>query len=168
MIEKFLATGCYHPDTKFYRSERLDKHGHAKYWYMDCPDCGETAEGHLVGLYQGARSCSCTNSRQRQAYINLVKDGDLIVAIKYGVANLYTNRVATQNNKSIFDIENYGVWEFPEVMQCKGAERTCSSTLDRGILSKEEMPDGHTETTHVFNLENVIKIYEEYGGIRIV
>lgn len=167
MIAQFMATACYHPDTKFWRSERLDKNGHKKYWYIHCPVCNETSEGHIVGLLKGSLSCSCSPQAQKQAYINLVKDGDNIIALKYGVSKFYKTRVDSQNCKSIYNIENFGVWKFTEVMSCKEAERECSHSFDRGIISKEELPDGHTETTYPHNLEKIIEIYESYGGVRL-
>jgi len=166
MIKTFMDTGAYHPDTVFTRSERKDSYGWLKYWYMYCPECDTTAEGHVVGIYGGARSCECSNSRQTQAYINLIKDNDQVIAIKYGIANYSAQRIKTQQTNCIYDMENYGVWEFPNTKECKAAERTCSTTLTRNFLSKEEMKDGYTETTYPQNIDAVIKIYESYGGTR--
>ena len=166
MIKTFMDTGAYHPDTMFTRSPRKDSYGWLKYWYMYCPDCDTTAEGHIVGIYQGARSCECSTSRQTQAYINLIKDAGEIIAIKYGIANYSDHRIKTQQSKCIYDMENYGVWQFDTTRDCKAAERTCSTTLQRNLLSKEEMKDGHTETTYPTNIEKVIEIYESYGGVR--
>lgn len=166
MIKTFLDTGAYHPDTVFTRSPRKDSYGWLKYWYMYCPDCETTVEGHVVGIYQGARSCECSNKRQTQAYINLIKDNGEVLAIKFGIAIYSDHRIKTQQTYCIYEMENYGVWKFQSVINCKAAERTCSTTLQRGILSKEEMKDGHTETTYPTNIERIIEIYESYGGIR--
>lgn len=166
MINTFMNTGAYHPDTVFTRSPRKDSYGWLKYWYMYCPDCNSTGEGHVVGIYQGARSCECSNKRQTQAYINLIKDKGEIIAIKFGIAIYSDHRIKTQQTYCIYDMENYGVWKFQSVIDCKAAERTCSTTIPRGVLSKEEMKDGHTETTYPTNIEKVIEIYESYGGIR--
>jgi hypothetical protein len=166
MIKTFMDTGAYHPDTVFTRSLRKDSYGWMKYWYMYCPDCDTIGEGHVVGIYQGARSCECSNRRQQQAYINLIKDVDEIIAIKYGIAIYSENRIKTQQTNCIYEMENYGVWKFDSVANCKAAERTCSTTLERNLLTKEEMKDGHTETTYPGNIERIIEIYESYGGIR--
>lgn len=166
MIETFMDTGAYHPDTIFTRSPRKDSYGWLKYWYMYCPDCETTGEGHVVGIYQGARSCECSNKRQTQAYINLIKDNDEIIAIKFGIAIYSDHRIKTQQTNCIYDMENYGVWKFQSVIDCKAAERTCSTTIPRGVLTKEEMKDGHTETTYPTNIERIVEIYESYGGVR--
>ena len=166
MINTFMNTGAYHPDTVFTRSPRKDSYGWLKYWYMYCPDCNSTGEGHVVGIYQGARSCECSNKRQTQAYINLIKDSGETIAIKFGIAIYSDHRIKTQQTYCIYEMENYGVWKFESVIDCKAAERTCSTTLQRGVLSKEEMKDGHTETTYPINIERIIEIYESYGGVR--
>jgi hypothetical protein len=166
MIKMFMDTGCYADGTVFTRSERVDKHGHKKYWYMDCPDCGESGEGHLVGLYKGARSCACSGNRQQETYINLLMDKEDVIAIKFGIANLSTERIKRQNQLSIYDVVNYGVWTYPTVKDCRDAERYCLNNLTTKVITKEEMPDGYTETTFPSNLEPVIHIFEEYGGVR--
>lgn len=167
LIKTFMSTGAYHPDTVFTRSDRKDSSGWLKYWYMDCPDCGTIGEGHIVGIYEGARSCECSNNRQTQGYINLIKDNQQIIAIKYGIAVVSHHRIKRQQTNCIYDIENYGVWEFPNVKDCKAAERTCSTTLPRNYLSKQELKDGYTETLNPLYIEDVIKIYTDYGGVRI-
>lgn len=166
MIKTFMDTGAYHPNTIFTRSPRKDCYGWLKYWYMYCPDCETTGEGHVVGIYQGARSCECTNKRQTQAYINLIKDQGEIIAIKFGIAVYAGHRIKTQQTYCIYDMESYGVWKFDSVIDCKAAERTCSTTIPRGVLSREEMEDGYTETTYPTNIERIIEIYESYGGVR--
>lgn len=166
MIEKFMETGCFAEGTVFTRSERLDKYGHKKYWFMDCPDCGEVGEGHLVGIYKGARSCACSGNRQQETYINLVMDKEQVVAIKFGIANLAHERIKRQNQLSIYDVINYGVWTYPTVKDCRDAERYCLNNLTTKVITKEEMPDGYTETTFPSNLDLVMAIFEEHGGVR--
>lgn len=166
MIQMFMETGCYAEGTVFTRSERVDSQGYKKYWHMNCPDCGESGEGHLVGLYKGTRSCACSGNRQQETYINLVLDKEQVVAIKFGIANLSTERIKRQNQLSIYDVINYGVWTYPTVKDCRDAERYCLNNLTTKVISKEEMPDGYTETTFPSNLEPVIHIFEEHGGVR--
>lgn len=166
MIEKFMSSGGFSEGTVFTRSERLDKHGHKKYWLIDCPDCGESGEGHIVGLYKGSRPCACTLQRPQETYINLISDNENIIAIKFGVANLSLERIKRQQQTSVYDVTSYGVWTYPTIKACKAAERTCMHSMEVGVISKLEMPDGYTETTHPSNIDLVIKIFEEYGGVR--
>lgn len=166
MINTFMASGGFSEGTKFTRTDTLDKYGHKKYWLIECPDCNTSGEAHMVGLYKGSRPCACTNSRPQETYINLLKDGDNVVAIKFGVANLSHERLKTQHSRSVYDVVNYGVWTYPTIMDCKSAERTCIHSMETGVISKLEMPDGYTETTHSSNIDLVIRIFEEYGGVR--
>ena len=46
-------------------------------------------------------------------------------------------------------------------------QRGCRRELDCGVLSKEEFPDGYTETTWVYNLDKIVEIYERNGGVKI-
>lgn len=166
LVNRFMQSGGYPEGTVFSRSDRLDKNGHKKYWNVYCPDCDTYGESHIVGLCKGSRCCKCSLQRPQETYINLVKDGDDVVAIKFGVANLSLERIKRQNFRSIYSVVNYGVWSYPDVMSCKGAERTCMHSVPVGVLSKTEMPDGYTETTFPSNIEDVIRIFEEYGGVR--
>lgn len=167
VISSFFATGAFHPDTKFYRSNRLDKNGHKPFWYVECPECGVTSESNYTGLAKGCRSCDCSRHQQKQSYINLVKDNNNVIAIKFGIANLAKKRVIRQDAHSVFTIDNYGVWEFSSAQDCKKSERICKDSLDCGVLTKAEMQDGYTETTYPYNIDKVIAIYESLGGLRV-
>lgn len=169
MVDMFMSSGGYSDGTVFRRSDRLDKHGHKKYWFVYCPDCETEGEAHMVGLYKGARCCNCAASRPQETYINLIKDKEDILALKFGVANLSLERVKQQQSKcNMYDIVNYGVWEYPDIVSCRSAERECLRTLSCKVLSKEQMPDGHTETTSPLNIEKVISIFQSNGGVRKV
>ena len=158
-ISLFMKSGAFHPDSKFWKSDsRKD------YWNRWCPDCDETVETMTKDLKFGCKSCSCNSQRQQQAYINLIKDQDTIVAIKFGIANNSRVRIKSQNSKSIYEVVNHSVYEFPTVKDCKLAEKECLKTLDCGVVSKFEMIDGYTETTYPINIEEVINIYKNFNG----
>ena len=84
-----------------------------------------------------------------------------------GIANKSEVRLLNQNSCCIYEVENFGVWEFETKKSCLAAERECKQTLECGVLTKEEMPDGFTESTWAFNLDKIISIYEKHGGKRI-
>lgn len=168
-IEEFLATGAFNPNTRFWRSPRLDKNGWSFMWYVDCPDCGQIGEAWRANLARGHKPCACRLALQKQAYINLVIEpkGSSPVAVKFGISTRYEDRLIKQKRSSIYDIENYGVWEFNTTLEATQAERDCKLLLKRKVLSKSELGDGHTETTYVQNINEIIDIYERNGGIRI-
>lgn len=165
MIQSFFASECFHPETKFWRSERLNSYGYPSYWYMSCPECSEIGEAFAGGLQNGQRPCACSKHRQREAYINFIVDSMFnVVAIKFGISVNSRRRVENQNRKSIYTVVNYCVYEFPDKNSCAKAERDCKELLFTGVLSKQELPDGWTETTHKSNLIEIEKIYKMNGG----
>lgn len=164
MVVSFLASNSFHPDTKFWRSERLNSYGRTVYWHMFCPECGEGGEGLSSDLQKGQRPCACNNQRQQECYINWVNDGDNCIAIKFGIARDSKQRVKQQNRQSVYSIKQHQVYNFPTVASCKAAERECKKTLECGILTKGEMEDGFTETTWPYNIEKIIGIYLRNSG----
>lgn len=167
MAASFLASGSFHPDTTFWRSARLDSVGHKTYWFMSCPECGEIGESHHGNLKQGKRPCSCNSQRQKEAYINVLIDNDRIVAIKFGIAANSLKRVKEQNSNSVYKVTNCSVYMFPSVESCKAAEKDCKKQLVCGIIQRQDMSDGYTETTYVYNLDKIKQIYKKHGGIEV-
>lgn len=159
---RFLATGAFSLDTVFVPSGERDNHT-----IVHCPDCGQSGEGRNGNLRNGFRPCECSPSRMRQAYIHTVYDTNSIGWVKFGVAVKAERRAIEQNRRCIYNVENFGVWGFETKKACLAAERECKQTLECGVLTKEEMSDGYTETTWVYNLEKIIAIYEKHGGVRV-
>lgn len=166
VIKSFMDSGSFHPDTIFTRSERKTNQGTSNYWFVECPECKTIGEGWVGNLQNGSRPCDCSKSRQTEAYINLVKDDNNVVALKFGVSRNSLNRVYFINYKSVYHVENYAVYKFDTTYSTKRAEIECKYSFDCGIISKQEMPDGYSETTSPLNLEKIVEIYEKHGGIR--
>lgn len=166
MTKAFLNSGAFHPDTIFYRSERKTSQGAKNYWWVECPVCNSKGEVTSSDLRKGNQPCECVNN-QRQSYVNLVSDKETPIAVKFGIAKAYKTRVQKQNRKSIYDVTNLKAWEFPTKESCILAELECKQSLDCGIVPREEMPDGFSETTHVYNLDKISEIFEKHGGITI-
>ena len=119
-------------------------------------------------LQDGCRPCACSGHRPQECYVNLLIDNNnMALAIKFGLTVNSESRVKRQDSKSIYAVKQHSIHSFPDVASCKKAERECKQTLECGVLTKEEMPDGFTETTWAFNLDKIISIYEKHGGKRI-
>lgn len=131
-----------------------------------CPMHGRQ-ETTSTGIISGGGCPGCAGKNQRQCYINQVFDNDWVVALKFGIAKDSSNRRKRQNSRNLFRMEQVGIWGFPSVKACKAAEKQCKRELECGILTKRELKDGHTETTHIKNLDRIIEIYENHGGKRI-
>lgn len=168
-ILQFFATGNYPANTKFIRSPRVAKDGTKPYWFVTCPQCNETVESKSCHILVGNCSCACKKHNQRYAYILLLRNVNIPVAIKIGISNNCDRRIAIQSSKqTAFDIEVIGIWEFPSVASCKQAEQHClSSVSERGIISKSDYPDGWTETVPISALSEVITTYNFFGGIKL-
>lgn len=166
MVASFFASGAFHPDTKFWRSDRKNKAGNHVYWNMECPVCETTGSSVHSNLQKGSRPCACKNN-QTQAYINLIEDSGIPVALKFGIATIAKRRTYEQNLRSGFSVTSLKVYEFPNKELCVKAETECKRTLVSGILTSAEMPDGWSETTFVYNLDKIKEIYINNGAVEI-
>lgn len=117
---------------------------------------------NLLSLGQGCPQCA--GHSQQQLYVNVVKDNDIIVALKFGIAKDSDRRLNSQNSRNLFFMERICLYDFSTVKQCKAAERAIKKKLKTGILTARELKDGYTETVSVSDLENLQKIITQYGG----
>lgn len=171
-IQNFMDTGAYHSETKFWRSDKKTPHtkyrnGVSAHWWVSCGECKTTVETLYTTLKQGGLSCNCSSYKQKFSYVHLIKDSDLEIGLKFGISNDVHRRFMGQQNMTNLLMENIGVWEFDNSANCKKAERVLKNTMDCGVISKELFPDGYSETTYIHNIDNIINVYEEYGGIRL-
>lgn len=162
MIESFLHNNSFPEGTTFERVE-----GKKRTWLVSCPECNTKWQGHSTNLQKGTIGCECGPSNRKYSYINLLKDGEVPIAVKFGITAFPSIRVNQQNRKSVYDVESLGVWEFESYQLCKKAENSCSKDVITGVISKEEMRDGYTETTFTSNISKLISIFEEFGGVRV-
>lgn len=156
--EKFYIVGGYSRDIIFTRVSK-------NYWSYTCNVCGVSCKTHAKGLYAGTKSCNCSKFNPLQAYINFVMDGELPVALKFGISQSALNR---RFRWSVYDFHLYSVWVFKNRVDCLSAEALCKTELDTGVIPKIEMPDGYSETTYIYNLEKIIEVYKSLGGIEIM
>lgn len=168
MIASFRKSGVFHPDTRFWKSDRVTSQGYKSYWWVSCPECGKDGESFSSSLQQGKRPCDCNMHRQQECYINwIVDEHENAVAIKFGIARDSKQRVKQQDRQSSYEIRQYQVYSFPSVASCKKAERECKKELECGVVLKRDMPDGWTETTWSYNIGKVIDIYKRNGGVLV-
>ena len=141
----------------------LDKVGtQSKFKYL-CPEHGVQIIT-LGSMFRGHGCPECAGNSQQQLYINTVKDNDITVALKFGIAKDSDRRLNSQNSRNMFHMERICLYNFNTVEQCKAAERAIKKKLKTGILTARELKDGYTETVSVSDLENLQKIITQYGG----
>lgn len=132
----------------------------------------ECSKGHTFSMtphnIKAGQMCSvCRGNNQMFAYIHHILDGSPI-AVKFGIATNAVGRLKTQrvNNKSV-SIECIGVWSFKSTLACRNAETFIKRIINRGVVSRELMPDGWTETASVSDIHLIIKAYEQFGGVKV-
>lgn len=161
-INKFYETGQYDNVVNFKKVYINNEVDYSRYiWSYTCLVCGVDATAHAHVLLSGGKSCDCSTRTQKQAYIKLLKDNDLTVAVKFGIANKASQR---KIKNCTYDIENHSFWEFENRADCIKAESLCKSELVCEVLPRNEVPDGYTETTSPFNIERVVEIFKSFGG----
>lgn len=88
--------------------------------------------------------------------------------IKFGITNNPPQRLKTQSKKtSKFKIVQHGVWEFPSEAKCIEAENATKANVHRGVIEKQHLPDGHSETCYAYNIDLITAIYERREGKKI-
>lgn len=133
------------------------------YWKVYCPDCDTEYSAIFNNLLRLKKGCACV-SDTRYAYILEISDEQGPVALKFGISCNPMERHKRIQLSSDFNLHTIGIYEFPDVNSCRTAEYTCKRMLSTGVLSKQELNDGYTETTHLKNLENIRSIYSIHGG----
>lgn len=165
--EDFFSTGKYHPDTTFKRVGQRDGKG-AVYWSVNCPVCGIVGEAQADALKRGVRCCGCTNSgNQNTAYINVIQDGEIPIALKFGITCDINRRKREQSSGSIYDVINTHIFHFIDRNKCRDAEKVCKNSLVCGVIPRDEMKSGFSETTYLNNLDKIIEIFTTYGGVEV-
>lgn len=133
-----------------------------------CPLCLSDRTYHKSNLNVGYIGCDCNSrSRQTEAYVHGVYDKNNLIAIKFGITSNSIMRLKQQNSKCTHDVRHILTYTFPDTISCKKAERECKQELECGILSRDDMRDGWSETTHSCNLEDIVNVYKKYGGVHI-
>jgi hypothetical protein len=155
MISNFQSTGQFHADTIFTRSEKKAPTGYREFWNVFCPDCSVDYVANYKKLSVGYRGCECSGFRQKELYINILYDSENPIAIKFGIANNAELRLRSIQSKTSLLVKQYAVWLFDNTVQCKSAELEIKHNFRTSVLSKELLPDGHTETASLVDFEYI-------------
>lgn len=130
---------------------------------LSCPHHGDFNQD-LYKFLGGTGCPSCAGKTSNFCYLNLVKDGNIPVAIKFGISVNPARRLRQQNRRNRFKMENICVFRFPAPRHCRSAEDGCKNALLCGKVSSFDMMDGHTETTDLRNANTVVEIFRKFGG----
>lgn len=132
-----------------------------------CPEHGEYKTGYKDLMRDLCGCPKCAGNEYNEAYINVISNECLPIALKFGISNKAEKRIIKQKQGSIYNVEQLGVWKFDNTDSCKESEITIKRKIETSYLSKSEFADGYTETCHPDNLQTIIDTYESFGGILI-
>lgn len=132
-----------------------------------CPEHGEYKTGYKDLMRDLCGCPKCDGNEYNEAYINVISNECLPIALKFGISNKAEKRIIKQKQGSIYNVEQLGVWKFDNTDSCKESEITIKRKIETSYLSKSEFADGYTETCHPDNLQTIIDTYESFGGILI-
>jgi hypothetical protein len=163
MVEVLNSLKLFPEGTTFTRTDEKTKSGQFL-WRTSCPVCEGYGISDYTSLKKGSRSCDCKKQNPTQSYINLINDAGLTIALKFGVSKNAANRLIELRKDSVFEVEPFAVFNFTNSKACRAAEQECLRVLECGILSKQEIDNGFTETTYTYNLEKIVSIFKSFGG----
>lgn len=165
ITDQFFATGAYHFESTFERSDRTNKNGHKIFWKFTCGFCKTSAESDVSSFKSGCYPCICSNRIQTSAYINLLSDAEIPLFLKIGISKDPISRLKDQQRYSKFQVSNLFIYDFKSKEDCRKAERDCIESLEMNVVSEQYFPDGYTETTDLRNLETILNIYALNNGV---
>lgn len=166
-IAEFLKTGMYSKETIFSRVKRKVGSRESLQWLVNCETCGDSYYSTQRQIKAGRRSCSCNPILPTGAYILLICESGLPIGIKFGISKDFKTRVSQIQSKTSYDISVIGYWTFESPADCRAAESKCKRQFITGVIDKISFEEGWTETTFCYNLDDVVGIYEEYGGRKV-
>lgn len=114
----------------------------------------QTATDHLSGC--GCPSCTKSGYKSNQKgylYIQLVNEN----VYKLGITNNPNTRIEQINSKSEFEHQYYKIFSSDDGKIINLLERKILKEIPHGVISKEQMKDGYTET---FSSEYIEKVLE--------
>ena len=132
-----------------------------------CNEHGEF-ETSVHNFLQHKHACpSCAQRSQNIGYIHNIKENDNIIAIKFGITSKLNRRTRDQRNRTKLIIETESAWLFPTVKQCQECEKFIKRNFKCKFLTKEQLPDGYTETCNPLFYNDIVKIFKQYGAVEM-
>lgn len=168
VVKAFMDTGFYPEGTNFTRIDRKARSNLNNYWRVYCPLCDSTSEAQQGHIFRGNVRCDCSRLNQKEGYILFLKEGDDVVFLKFGISKDSYKRLITHQYNTKYTVEIFAVFKYESSADCKAAERECLDDLVCGVVDKEMMTSGWTETTYTYNLDKILSIFSKHRGIRIL
>lgn len=159
---------------RFYSKTSEDKLRQTSYVRLSCICCENIWESLLTNILSGKYSCpNCARLgfnplRISHLYLLKISRDDEIIAYKYGITNNFKRRLENLRiyNKDL-QISLVGMWGYSDGLICRKHENNLSVRFSK-YLSKQDMPDGYTETINPSEVYDLFMFqnnqYKEYHG----
>lgn len=127
---------------------------------MKCDIHGEYVEcsKYIDDVYHGCKSC--VESTSGIFYINKVLKDNTCIALKFGITSNLKRRIREQNKITKLQVVN--IFNINMGTRAKGLENCIKNKLVTGILTKDELDDGYTETTSILNYSKIIELKDYF------
>lgn len=139
----------------------------------------QNAGNHLAGS-EGCKGCSpnCGFDKSKAGELYVVEwENRIYDFIKFGITNKATeHRIAKQSNRRegiTFQPNILHIFKFNSGEECADLELKISQAFETGVVSKEEFPDGFSETVKTSDypillnfIESQLPNYKSYQGTR--
>jgi hypothetical protein len=143
---------------------------------VECTECKSQFTPLVGNLFQGKGCSVCANygynpSTQGFLYILSIRQDDGVLGYKFGITNSPEGRVKRIQRRCSYDVRPVFILTFPDGKEAASIESSVKR-LFGNYFTKDEMPDGFTETVGVGQVKDLINYIhslvnqkESYGPI---
>lgn len=162
-ITKFLAGGklIRWLDTDFKTTSTIE---------VQCANGHNHYKTTVEKLLNGEKTCpECRDIPIKFAYIDSVREVNNEVCLKFGITKDVDQRLylLNKNNKG-FLLDSLIKFEFHSEQACRDAEMECKRLHYSKFFSKNEFPDGFTETAKISDYDKICTIFKNFGGVEFI
>lgn len=129
---------------------------------ITCPTHGDFKQipnSHLSG--SGCPSCNKVGfSGDKPAIFYILSINPDV--IKFGITSDINRRLSQLKRKSVFDIKVLHQLNFKFGINARALESEVKSLFETSVMSKQELPDGYTETTYSRNYQSILDLCLTY------
>lgn len=129
-------------------------------------DKNHTFEQRAGNLLQGFGCTNCSNtgfSYNKVGYLYLILLDNSF--IKFGISNKPSDRFKTLKRNSKFDTKQIELFEYQNGWDAKVLEdRIKQSGIEIGVVDKQDLSSGYTETFHIRDLDFIIKLISDFNS----
>lgn len=129
---------------------------------LSCPNGHMFIKNYSQFIHLGELCPKCTRKEIKQLYLCAVKDNGVDIALKFGItSNVKSRMTKYKSSNKMLDFEIISTYEYSDDFSCRYTEYRIKKSFECQYLSSENMPDGHTETACLSDLNDIVSLIEE-------